>query len=110
MAQTREASPGRWPDGAKESSFGGLRIPQTEDTPKSPKFQYRRSLVSDPRACRLFQQIYSAGPRAILELLDEVSDRDDAMLLLEKYARVADLMKAMGADDRLQPFIAEVPK
>jgi hypothetical protein len=50
MTQTYEAPPGQWPDGAKESSFGGLRIPQTEDTPKSPKFQYGQSLVRDPHA------------------------------------------------------------
>lgn len=110
MTQTYEAPPGQWPDGAKESSFGGLRIPQTEDTPKSPKFQHRRSLVSDPRVCRLLQQVYDTGPRALLEMLDEASDRDDTMFLLAKYARTADLMKAMGAGDLPAPFIAGVLK
>jgi hypothetical protein len=99
--------------GGAPENHSGLTATEYDSTKynrETRKFQYRLSLVSDPRACRLLQQVYDAGPRAVLEMLDEASDRDDAMLLLAKYARVADLMKAMGAGDLPQPFIAEVPK
>jgi hypothetical protein len=106
----REAPPDK--GGASEiySGLAATEYDSTKHNRETPKFQHHLSLASDPRACRLMQQVYDAGPKAVLEMLDEASDRDDALLLLEKYARVADLLKALGADDMLQPFIPEVPK
>lgn len=53
------------------------------------KIQYRRSLVSNPRACCFMRMVYDSGPRAVPKMLNEASNHGDAMPLLAKYARVA---------------------